>query len=121
MTQRKKLLFISRRPPYGADRARALLDMALAASVYEQDIELLFLGDGVYQLLPGQDAAGIGAKTHGNALEALALYGIENPKVEAAALTRRKLRAAQLVIPVKTLDAGGIRDLIKNSDAVFNL
>ncbi len=121
MARRKKLLFVARSPPYGRDRARALLDMALAASVYEQDIELLFLGDGVYQLLPGQDGAPIGAKTLGNAMEALALYGIGRPRVEAAALAERGLRADQLVIAAEPLDAGGIRDLFGQSDMVFSL
>lgn len=121
MAQSKKLLFISRSPPYGADRARALLDMALAASVYEQDMKLLFLGDGVYQLLRDQDGARIGEKTLGNAMEALEHYGIEKPLVEAAALTERNLRAENLVIPAEALDSAGIRDLIGQSDVVFNL
>ena len=121
MTRRKKLLFITRSPPYGAGRARAVLDMALAASVYEQDIELLFLGDGVYQLLRNQDGASIGEKTLGNAMEALELYGIDKPLAEAAALAERNLRAEDLVIPAEALDAQGIRDLIEQSDVVFNL
>ena len=121
MSKRRKLLFISRSPPYGADRARSLLDMALAASVYEQDIELLFLGDGVYQLLPGQDGDRINAKTIGNAMETLELYGIEAPLVEAAALEERNLRAEDLVIPAKALNADCIRELIGQSDVVFNL
>ncbi|MDE0509162.1 MAG: sulfurtransferase complex subunit TusC [Gammaproteobacteria bacterium] len=121
MAKRKKLLFISRSAPYGAGRARALLDMALAASVYEQDIELLFLSDGVYQLLRDQDGGRIGEKTIGNAMEALELYGIEKPLVEAAALEERSLRAEDLVISTVALDAGGIRDLIGKSDVVFNL
>ena len=121
MTKRKKLLFIARSPPYGADRARALLDMALAASVFEQDIELLFLGDGVYQLLRGQDGGRIGGKTLGNIMQALELYGIDKPLLEAAALAQRSLRAEDLVIPAEALDAPAIRNLIAQSDVVFNL
>ncbi len=118
---RKKLLFISRSPPYGATRARALLDMALAASIYEQDIELLFLGDGVYQLLTGQDAAGIHMKTLGKALTALAHYGIEKPGVEAAALAARGLDQSAPLIPVETLSADQISERIARADVVFNL
>ncbi len=121
MAKSRKLLFISRSPPYGAYRARALLDMALAASVYEQDMKLLFLGDGVYQLLRDQDGGPIGEKTLGNAMEALELYGIDKPLVEAAALEERSLRAQDLVIPAEALDAQAIRNLIAQSDVVFNL
>lgn len=121
MAGSRKLLFISRSPPYGADRARALLDMALAASVYEQDMKLLFLGDGVYQLLRDQDCGRIGQKTLGKAMEALELYGIEKPLVEAAALKERNLQTEDLVIPAEALNAERIRNLVSQSDVVFNL
>ena len=54
-------------------------------------------------------------------MEALELYGIEKPLVEAAALEERSLRTEDLVISTVALDAGGIRDLIGKSDVVFNL
>jgi len=116
-----KLLFISRSPPYGSGRARALLELSLAAAVFEQDVDMLFLGDGVYQLLRDQDAAAIAAKTLGNALEALPLYGIERPGVEAAALKARGLATGDLVIDVEPLAADLIQRRIAMADTVFNL
>ncbi len=121
MGKRKKLLFISRSPPYGSDRARSLLDMSLAAAVFEQNIEMLFLDDGVYQLLRGQDGSAIGAKTLGNALEALELYGIERPGVSAAALAKRGLGAEDLAIAAEPLSPAEIRQRITDARAVFNL
>lgn len=121
MKARGKLLFIARSAPYGSDRARALLDMTLSAAVFEQELELLFLGDGVYQLLRGQDGGQIAQKTMGNALEALELYGIEEPCVEAGALPARGLSADDLVMAARLLSAEQIRDLIQQSDVVFNL
>ncbi len=121
VNQTPKLLFLARSPPYGSARARALLDMVLAAATFEQDIELIFLGDGVYQLLPDQDAGPIGEKTLGKLVEALALYGIENPRVEAEALAERNLTVDELVIGTTALDAARIRERIAQSDMVFNL
>ncbi|MCY4017439.1 MAG: sulfurtransferase complex subunit TusC [Gammaproteobacteria bacterium] len=116
-----KLLFISRSPPYGSGRARALLELSLAAAVFEQDVDMLFLGDGVYQLLRDQDGAAIESKTLGNALEALELYGIERPGVEAAALETRGIAAGDLVIEVEPLAADSIRRRIAAAGTVFNL
>ncbi len=121
MGECKKLLFISRSPPYGSNRARSLLDMSLAAAVFEQDIEMLFLDDGVYQLLRGQDGGAIGAKTLGNALEALELYGIERPGVSAAALAERGLASDDLAIAAEPLSPADIRQRIIDAQVVFNL
>ena len=121
MKDRKRFLFLTRSAPYGSDRARALLDMALAAAVFEQDIEMLFLGDGVFQLLRGQDGGLISEKSLGNAMEALELYGIGQPCIEAGALRERGLNADDLVISAKALSSGQIGDLLRQSDVVFNL
>lgn len=121
MDERKKLLFISRSPPYGSDRARSLLEMSLAAAVFEQDMEMLFLDDGVFQLLGGQDGSAIGAKTLGNALETLELYGIEQPGASAAALAKRGLGTEDLVIAVEPLSPADIRQRITDAQVVFNL
>ncbi len=119
--QGKKLLFISRSPPYGSGRARALLDLALAAAVFEQKMDMLFLGDGVYQLLRDQDGAAIDAKTLGKALEAIELYGIGRPGVEATALKERGLGADDLLIGVEPLAAESIQRRIAAAGTVFNL
>lgn len=56
------MLLVLRRGPYGNALARASLDVALAAAAFEQDVHLLFMDDGVWQLLPGQQPADIAAK-----------------------------------------------------------
>ena len=87
--EKKNITFISRAAPYGQDKANLCLDMALASAVFEQNINYVFLEDGVYQLLKGQDATTIQSKTLGNALETLELYGIENIYVDQSSLEKR--------------------------------
>ncbi len=53
-TPSKKLLFISRHAPYGSSLARDALDAVLASSAYDQQLSLLFMDDGVFQLLKNQ-------------------------------------------------------------------
>ena len=119
--QRKQFTFISRAAPYGSNRPNLCLDMALAAAVFEQHVNYVFLGDGVYQLLQGQNAENIRSKTLGNAMETLELYGIENVIVDADALHARGLSEQDLLLPVQSLDGTAIAELINKSDHVFNL
>ena len=50
----KQILCISRHAPYSGNLAREALDTVLAAAVFDQAIGLLFMDDGVYQLLQEQ-------------------------------------------------------------------
>ncbi len=121
MKRSKKLLFVARSAPYGSARARTLLDVVLAAAVFEQDAAMLFLGDGVYQLSNHQDGSAVSAKTLGKSLAALPLYGIGKLFAEAAALPERGLELGELALPVEPLCNRQIRELFERADVVFNL
>lgn len=118
----KTITFISRRPPYSTEHAKACLDMVLAAAVFDQQIHYLFMDDGVYQLLAGQSPEGIHNKNLGAALEALPLYGVDSILVDAQSLEERNLSPAQLLqTGFKTCSSDELKKLIKNSDQVFTL
>ena len=77
--------------------------------------------DGVYQLLKHQDSDPINSKTLGNALETLDLYGIENIYICADAMEERNLSADDLVIRPKLISKGELKNILSNSNTVFNL
>ena len=54
--QHKTLTFISRHAPYGNNKAKLVMDAALAAAVFEQQVNFLFMDDGVFQLVQNQNA-----------------------------------------------------------------
>ncbi len=118
---KKQFTFISRSAPYGSNRPQLCLEMALATAVFEQQVNYLFLDDGVYQLLKEQNAEGIGSKTLGNAIETLDLYGIENVLVDEESLQARNLQADDLLLPVQLVQPADIHKLLQQSDCVFNL
>ena len=95
--------------------------MALASAVFEQDVNYVFLDDGVYQLLKGQDGAAIQNKTLGNALETLALYGIEKVYVDQQSLNKRSIDTTDLLPDMSLIDNDALSKLIESSDTVFNL
>ena len=119
--QHKTLTFISRHAPYGNNKAKLVMDAALAAAVFEQQVNFLFMDDGVFQLVQNQNAELISSKTIGRALETLELYGIEQVLVDAASLQERHIALDDLSIPVKVLKAKELQQLTKNSDVLINL
>ena len=120
-TSSRILTFLSRSAPYGSHRPKLCLDAVLASAVFEQKVNYIFLDDGVYQLLKGQDADAIYSKTLGRLLQTLELYGVENVYVESNSLSTRSLNKQDLVLSATEVDAAGIRSLIEEADQVFNL
>ncbi len=105
-------LIISRHSPYGGGLARAALDAALAAAAFDHPPGLLFLGAGVLQLIADQDSSAITRRNHARVLASLPLYEVAAIFADQAALARYGLQAAKLAVPVRPLDAAGIRRLL---------
>ena len=116
----KRYLIICRRPPYGESYAREALDVALAAAAFDQPIALLFLGDGVAQLLSAHDTTAIGEKSFEKQLSALPLYDINSIYVDVAALRERGFTAADLSLPAQPVSDAEISVLLKDHDVVLN-
>lgn len=83
---------------------------------FEQDFDLLFMGDGVLQLKKGQDTDAIGAKNIGKALSSLPLYDVESVLVDSAALARHGIGEEQLVVPAQLLDSVALQELLARYD-----
>lgn len=117
----KRFLLIFSRPPYGTSAARDLLDIALACSVFEQTISLLFLGDGVLQLIPNQQSAPLRQKNLNALHSSLVMYDIESIYVDAESLTGHALDLNQLHIKATQLGRDAIKRLINEHDIIFTL
>lgn len=95
---RKKILLVSRHAPYGTQIAREAIDATLAVAVYDQDLSLLFMDDGVFQLLSSQNGNTIAQKNIVATLGALPLYDVEKIYVHRESLHQRGLAIADLAI-----------------------
>jgi tRNA 2-thiouridine synthesizing protein C len=118
---RKTLLFILQRAPYGNSATREALDAALAAAAFEQNVQILFTGDGVWNLLPEQDASSINSKDTSKMLQALDYYDISDVFVDEISLQERGISAAQFAIAAKTIGGDTLKQLIKTADCVIAL
>jgi len=116
----KKILFVNRQAPFGRSYAKESLDALLAASAYDQDISVLFSGDGVFQLIKKQQAKGIEQKNIAATLPALEMYDITKIYVQASALSERDLKLGQLAIDAKPLSETEISALTQNQDSILS-
>ncbi|ACE82967.1 sulfurtransferase complex subunit TusC [Cellvibrio japonicus] len=117
----KRILLISRHAPYGTSRAREALDVALVAATYDQDISLLFMDDGIFQLLKAQSPEDIHQKNHAANLSALPLYGIEKIYVHYESLEIRKITTNDLILDnLQLLNNQDVSRLIQEQDQLLS-
>ncbi len=115
-----KICIISTRPPYGSTSAKDALDTALVSASYDQDTSLVFLGDGIYQLMKGQQPEGLPQKNSGAMLQALEIYGIEQVLLCSEDMVERGLQEKDLIISVQLLNRMAIAEWLADQDRVFN-
>ena len=98
------ILILQRHAPYGSSIAREGLDFILTSAAYDQNLTVLFLGDGVFQLLKNQDSKAVSLKNHASALEVLPLYDVENLFAVEEDLTDRGLNHNQLISGISIIN-----------------
>ena len=94
---KKKFLYINRKAPYGTIYALELLEVVLIGAAFEQDVSLAFIDDGVFDLIDGQDSAGIGMKNFSKTYRALGDFEVRKLYVERELLEERGLTQADLM------------------------
>jgi tRNA 2-thiouridine synthesizing protein C len=118
---KKTILFILQHAPHGNSSARDSLDAALACAAFDQQVQLLFIDDGVWHLLPEQQSEAIDSKDTSKMLGALGYYDINDVFADAFSLHTRQLSVESCAIPVTTLPADAIRTLVSAADCVVTL
>ena len=116
----KKFMYVNRRAPYGTIFALECLEVVLISAAFEQDVSLVFLDDGVFQLKKNQDTTGIGMKNFSNTYRALDYYEVEKIYVEKESLEARGLTSDDLIIPVEVLSSEEMREIIAQQDVVIS-
>jgi len=118
-------LFILQQSPYQSTLAREALDFALASAAFDQQVELLYVDDGVYQLLAQQESLNTFAqKNIEKTLQSLSLYEIETVNICQASAKSRGIEQLALnlsssELTVNYLNHEAIAKLIQQADKVF--
>lgn len=111
----RSTLIINNKPPYSSQAAKEAQDATLAFAAFGVPMAVLFLGDGVFQLLRGQCPAP-GLKNTSAALESYPLYDINELYVCEEDLVERQLEATQLLGKVSTISRQQIQTLLSRFD-----
>lgn len=117
----KQILCINRHSPYDSALAREALDAILAAATFDQDISVLWMDDGVYQLLATPEDSNAHNQSIAKPLAALNLYGVEKIYVHSPSLQERGIEVEQLLLPtLEHLDDAGVKALIARQDQLLS-
>ena len=116
-----KYLYLLRQSPYSSSLAREALDMVLATAAFDQQVQLLFMHEGVLQLQNKQNAQLLQQKNIEKTLQAFALYDIEEVYYCSASLAQRGLHSGLIHNHAKGIDTQACRALIAQADKVISL
>ena len=116
-----KLAFLFRTAPHGNAISREGLDALLAATAFcdEEEIGVLFIDDGVLNLLDGQNPELLLQKDFIRTFKLLDLYDIEQRFVCANSLDQYNLQAEQLIISAEKIDRTSLINKLSQAEKVF--
>lgn len=116
----KKFMFVNRKAPYGTIYALESLEVVLITATFDQDVSLVFIDDGVYELVKGQQTKGIAIKNFSPSYRALEGYDVEKLYVDRDSLAQRGLTEKDLLVPVELLDAQQMGQLMQQQDVILS-
>ena len=130
----KKFLYLNRKAPYGTIYAWESLEVVLIGAAFDQDVRLMFMDDGVYQLTKGQDTTAVGMKNFSPTYRTLGDYEVKSVYVDKDSLLARGLSQDDLVQIawedweteeeieniVEVVDAARVSELMEESDVIFS-
>lgn len=116
----KKFMFVNRKAPYGTIYALEILETVLISAAFDQDVSVVFMDDGVYQIKKGQDTSGINMKNFSPTYRALEGYDVEKLYVCRRSMEERGLIPDDLVVPVEVLEPEALKALMAEQDVVLS-
>jgi tRNA 2-thiouridine synthesizing protein C len=115
----KRFMYVNRKAPYGTVYALEMLEKVLIAAAFEQDVSVVFLDDGVYQLRKEQKTEAVNMKNFSPTFRALEGYDVEKLYVEKESLESRGLSEDDLVVPVEVLGRDELKALMDKQEVIF--
>jgi tRNA 2-thiouridine synthesizing protein C len=116
----KKFLYVNRKAPYGTIYALESLEVVLIAAAFEQDVTLVFIDDGVYELAKGQETKGIGMKNFSPTYRALEDYDINKLYVDKGSMEARGLTEDDFIVPVEVKTAAELTAIMEQQDVILS-
>ena len=116
----KKFMYVNRKAPYGTVYALEGLEVVLITAAFDQDVSMVFVDDGVFQIKKDQETSGVNMKNFSPTYRALEGYEVEKVYAEKESLEARGMAQEDLVIPVEILTSSEIADLMDSQDVIVS-
>jgi tRNA 2-thiouridine synthesizing protein C len=130
----KKFMYLNRKAPYGTIYAWESLEVVLIGAAFDQEVSVMFLDDGVFELTKGHNTTGIGMKNFSATYRTLGDYEVKNIYVDRESLESRGLSEDDLVQVawedwesgeekeniVEVVDGARVTELMEESDCIFS-
>lgn len=116
---RNTVAVLMRKAPYGSVYTAEGFRSIMGVGVFELDVRPVFVDDGVYALVRGQDGADLDMKSLDEGWGMLEDFGVEILYVHGPSLTERGLTPEDLTVDVSILDDAGLAALLTDSGAVL--
>ena len=116
----KKFMYVNRRAPHGTIYAQESLEVVLVGAAFDQDVSIVFMDDGVYQIRKDQDTSAIGTKNFSKTFRALEMYDVEKLFVEKESMQARGLTEDDFNVDVEVKTAEEIGQLMDQQDVILS-
>ena len=111
---------LMRKPPYGSVYTAEGFRTIMGLGVFEMDISVVFVDDGVYSLVKNQNPEKLDMKPLGDGFPMLADFGVTRFFVHDESLAERGLTGADLVLPVEVVNSAKIARTLEDDGKVLS-
>ena len=127
-------MYVNRHAPHGTIYALEGLEVVLIGAAFDQDVSMVFIGDGVFQLKKGQDTTDSDIKNFSPTYRALGDYDVTQLYVERESLEERGLAIGDLMDltwedeeddwaekpSIRVVNRQELSDLLETQDVILN-
>ena len=114
-----KVAVLMRQAPYGSVYTAEGFRSIIGIAVFEMDVRVIFVDDGVYALVKGQDPSALDMKSLGAGFPMLPDFEVHQFYVHDLSLAERGLTRDDLVMDVEVVDGAQIARLLAESGTVL--
>jgi tRNA 2-thiouridine synthesizing protein C len=114
-----KVAILMRKAPYGSVYTAEGFRTMMGIAVFEMDIDIVFIDDGVYALCKGQDPGQLDMKPLGDGFPMLKEFDVENFYVHGASLAERGLTSEDLLMEVEIIDGAQVAEVLDAAGTIL--
>ena len=110
---------LMRKAPYGSVYTAEGFRTMMGLAVFEMDISVVFLDDGVYTLIKGQDPSKLDMQPLGDGFPMLTEFDVTKFFVHDESLEERGLTPEDLLMDVEIVDSARVAEILESAGKVL--